>query len=202
VNPVVKIQMRCDGEAWAQEFATFPVRIGREPVCELRLDHSFVSRQHARIDRVGDALVVVDEGSRNGVVCNGQRLKPHTPVPLGDGSEIRIKRFVARVRVGEPTAFVDPVAMLSHEPTQLAERTSPNIDLLLEGLIQDGAAAPNPSDAAPGPETAPPSVARLLVGGPAIRVRRLLVAGLLRVWALATRCLRRTLGASSSPGAR
>jgi pSer/pThr/pTyr-binding forkhead associated (FHA) protein len=49
-----------------------------------------VSRQHARVVRSGDALVLEDLGSTNGTYLNGQRLT--RPVAAEIGGSIRIGR--------------------------------------------------------------------------------------------------------------
>lgn len=45
--------------------------IGRDPSCDLKLEHPAVSRLHARIELAGDGLVsLLDTESRNGVFLN------------------------------------------------------------------------------------------------------------------------------------
>lgn len=67
------------------------VRIGRDPNSDLCLDMRQVSWRHARIVRNGDReFLVEDLESYNSTYLDGQRLAPHTPVPLGDGSRLRI----------------------------------------------------------------------------------------------------------------
>lgn len=48
--------------------------IGRSRDAELHLDVDGVSRKHARITRVGQALSLVDLGSKNGTFVNGARI--------------------------------------------------------------------------------------------------------------------------------
>ena len=49
--------------------------IGRSRECDIRLADPNVSRQHAEIRREGDAFLVVDLDSTNGVEVNGRRAK-------------------------------------------------------------------------------------------------------------------------------
>lgn len=51
------------------------VVVGRDKGCQVRLDHSSISRQHARL-RIGKACSLIDLGSRNGTVFHGERLTP------------------------------------------------------------------------------------------------------------------------------
>ncbi len=63
--------------------------LGRDPEGRVVLDHSSVSRRHARIsiDGTGGA-VLEDLGSRNGTYLRGKRLTG--AAPLADGDEIRL----------------------------------------------------------------------------------------------------------------
>lgn len=64
------------------------VKIGRDPTCDLRLDHPTVSRQHARLDAQGNQHVLWDLGSTNGTFVNGQPIQ-RLVLPMG-----------ARVQIG------------------------------------------------------------------------------------------------------
>ena len=56
-----------------------------------------VSRQHAKIQRMDDTLMLVDLESTNGTYLNGQRLQPHQPRMLRDGDEVRLGHLVMHV---------------------------------------------------------------------------------------------------------
>jgi DNA-binding NtrC family response regulator len=58
-----------------------------------------VSRQHARIRRAGDALVIEDQGSRNGVQVNGARVLQG---PLAPGDEVRLGPVLLRLEEVPP----------------------------------------------------------------------------------------------------
>ncbi len=48
--------------------------IGRNELCDLRIDHDWISRQHATLLRNGQTTIIVDLKSRNGTMVNGQRV--------------------------------------------------------------------------------------------------------------------------------
>lgn len=58
--------------------------IGRSTSCQLSLDDPLVSRTHARLTVSGDAVVLEDLGSRNGVQVNGQRVDGQRTLLHGD----------------------------------------------------------------------------------------------------------------------
>jgi pSer/pThr/pTyr-binding forkhead associated (FHA) protein len=66
--------------------------IGRAPECELALDDTYVSQQHARIFGKDDTWFVEDLGSTNGTYVNEQKLAVPATVRAGD-----------RIRVGQTT---------------------------------------------------------------------------------------------------
>jgi pSer/pThr/pTyr-binding forkhead associated (FHA) protein len=70
--------------------------IGRSVECELRLDDTYVSQQHARIfDRSGN-WYVEDLGSTNGTFVNEQKLV--APAMLTPGDKIRVGRTLVELR--------------------------------------------------------------------------------------------------------
>jgi pSer/pThr/pTyr-binding forkhead associated (FHA) protein len=63
--------------------------IGRDPSCEIRVDDTYASHQHARIFGKNGHWYVEDLGSTNGTFVNDQRLGAPAQVEAGD-----------RIRVG------------------------------------------------------------------------------------------------------
>ncbi|MEU3460975.1 DUF1707 and FHA domain-containing protein [Streptomyces sp. NPDC006733] len=61
-----------------------PLRIGRAPVCDLRLGHDSVSRTHAELRYQDDAWLLSDLGSLNGTHVNGLRITGTVRVHPGD----------------------------------------------------------------------------------------------------------------------
>ncbi len=100
VEPILEIEAVSGGAAEMYTFSEFPIRIGRDPVCELHLPLPFVSRRHARIERgEGGGFVLVDEGGQNGVAIGGVRLEREARVELVDGIAFAISTWAATVRV-------------------------------------------------------------------------------------------------------
>jgi two-component system response regulator AtoC len=65
------------------------LKIGRDAICDVRVDDASVSRHHATL-RVGSKLQLIDLGSRNGTLIGDRRITPHTPVEISLGDAIRI----------------------------------------------------------------------------------------------------------------
>ena len=61
--------------------------VGRDADVDVRLDHTTVSRRHARIVVTAEDARVEDLGSKNGTFVGGTRLT--APMPLADGDEVR-----------------------------------------------------------------------------------------------------------------
>jgi hypothetical protein len=87
-NPVA-VMVHVDGAAKprAMYLATNTV-IGRAAECDLRLDDTFVSQEHARIFAKDGSWYVEDLGSTNGTFVNEQRLA--APAMLTTGDRIRV----------------------------------------------------------------------------------------------------------------
>ena len=71
-----------------------PVTIGRDPSCTIRLQSPYVSRLHARIEARDGKVVIVDLGSHNGVLLNGQRIERRATLRPGDQIGIADARLV------------------------------------------------------------------------------------------------------------
>jgi pSer/pThr/pTyr-binding forkhead associated (FHA) protein len=70
--------------------------VGRAPECELRIDDTYVSQQHARIFGKNGSWYVEDLGSTNGTFVNEQRLA--APAMLQPGDKIRVGTTVMELR--------------------------------------------------------------------------------------------------------
>lgn len=94
--------------------------IGRDATCDVILDSHFVSRRHARIEIVRNEYVLVDEGSRNGILLNGKRVGKSSRLQPGD--EVRIAEFIIFYRLpgdGESTRLWD-ASMLNADGESIA----------------------------------------------------------------------------------
>ncbi len=70
--------------------------IGRSASCDLTLDDTFVSSQHARVAKTDGGLVVSDLGSTNGTYVD--REKVTTPIQVSRGARLQIGSTVMEVR--------------------------------------------------------------------------------------------------------
>ena len=70
--------------------------IGRGVECELRLDDTYVSQQHARIFDRGGNWYVEDLGSTNGTFVNEQKLA--APAMLQPGDKVRVGQTIMELR--------------------------------------------------------------------------------------------------------
>lgn len=66
------------------------IRIGRHPEAHVLLDDVTVSRRHALLTVLEDAVVLTDQASLNGTYVAGERVDSHV---LADGDEVQIGRF-------------------------------------------------------------------------------------------------------------
>lgn len=64
--------------------------IGRHPESDIFLDDVTVSRRHAEVHRVGDAVLLNDAGSLNGTYLNRTRIESGS---LRSGDEVQIGKF-------------------------------------------------------------------------------------------------------------
>jgi pSer/pThr/pTyr-binding forkhead associated (FHA) protein len=104
-------------------FADFPVRIGRDETCELRLNHRRASRHHARIECVAGGLLVVDEGSLNGVLVNDVRIKPGAPAALSADARLALGPVTVMVHLLPPEPATPTGTSTPHVPTR-GDRTT------------------------------------------------------------------------------
>ena len=65
-----------------------PLRIGRDPNNEVVLADDGVSRRHARIERHGSRVVLMDVGSRNGTLLNDRELSGVAELATGDRVQV------------------------------------------------------------------------------------------------------------------
>jgi pSer/pThr/pTyr-binding forkhead associated (FHA) protein len=85
-----KVVFPLDGEA---------LEVGRDEDVAIRLDEPLVSRRHARLEKRGEAWVVVDLGSTNFTRVNGQRVLRERELSHGD--ELRLGRATCRFLAGQ-----------------------------------------------------------------------------------------------------
>src|SRR3954447_23222686 len=75
--------------------------VGRHEECDIQLNSRKVSRKHCVIAQVGEAIVVRDLGSTNGIRINGVRIDDGT---LRSGDELTIGNFRYKVQFDDRQA--------------------------------------------------------------------------------------------------
>jgi len=89
---MIRLRIREGERARDVELEADRVRFGRLPECEVRLESTGVSREHAELFRERGAWRVRDLGSRNGTHVNGERVEDRAVV---EGDEIALAEDVA-----------------------------------------------------------------------------------------------------------
>lgn len=76
-------------------------RIGRDPECDIHIDHPSVSRKHASLQT--QPLALTDLGSRNGTSIEGRAIRPREECALEAGRPFKVGSVVCRITtlVGE-----------------------------------------------------------------------------------------------------
>jgi ABC transport system ATP-binding/permease protein len=90
--------------------------IGRGYDNHLAINQPFVSRYHARIERVPLGYTITDLGSANGTKVNEQKAEPQMPVLLSDGDRIKIGALTVYFLMSKDPEALTPSAP-STEPT-------------------------------------------------------------------------------------
>ncbi len=94
----IQVEDATTHEASTYAFAESPVRIGRNPLNDLVLDHPFVSRFHGVVRFDDRGTYYVDVGSSVGSELDGLRVPNRTEHPVGPQNEVRIGNL--RLRCG------------------------------------------------------------------------------------------------------
>jgi len=93
--PILKLLADFDGDSREYEFSIPELVIGRDQACDLFLDASTVSAEHARLSYHHQKWWVEDLQSRNGTLLN---LSPvSTPSILVSGDELQLGQFMLKV---------------------------------------------------------------------------------------------------------
>ncbi|HWQ12485.1 MAG TPA: FHA domain-containing protein, partial [Roseiflexaceae bacterium] len=97
-SAVARLLITSPRGSWEQKLDRTPLRIGRRdprqhhyPELDLaEHDRGIASRNHAVINRSGDAYTITDVGSTNGTLLNGRLVPQHQPQRLRPGDRIKI----------------------------------------------------------------------------------------------------------------
>ena len=91
------------GSALAVRLRNGQAIVGRGDAADVRLADPLVSRRHALVRAIGGGLELLDYGSANGVLVNGQRVEADRPWRLQDGNELRLGAYSYRFSTALPT---------------------------------------------------------------------------------------------------
>ena len=140
--------------------------VGRDPHNDISISDPQISRQHARIVRRGDQMVIEDVGSTNGTYVNGMRLSgPHT---LASGDVIGLGDVVTLTYHGMSPSATEPLAgratiPLERQPRYEAPPAPPAYEPAPAPAYTPTPSVPPAYAAAPtpAPEPAPPKKRRV-----------------------------------------
>ncbi|MFN8477453.1 MAG: FHA domain-containing protein [Kouleothrix sp.] len=85
-----RLVIQDEGQTRDVPLGSQPLALGRATTNDIVLVSRFVSARHARIEPHGAAHQLVDIGSTNGLLFEGRRLPPNSPLLLSDGMVLRI----------------------------------------------------------------------------------------------------------------
>lgn len=121
---MLDIEMTFEDSGVRRQIAPTPVLIGRGAQCGLRIVNWRVGRQHARLLRQDDDIVLEDLGTLAGTLVNGARVVRHAPVLPDDDILIgpcRLRvRWVAPDDAAPAQAFAVAVAPASSDAAVVA----------------------------------------------------------------------------------
>lgn len=133
-------------EAGPLRISDFPCVIGRSRDCGLRLNLDRISRNHLRLERAGDGILVEDLNSTNGTFINNERLSLPTALHPGDTLHLADYAFRLAVEEGERSAwqragrpetlFGQTIAGFTGDPTGFPVQAPQLYELLNEALIE------------------------------------------------------------------
>ena len=139
--------------------------IGRSSSCDIDLNHTSVSRKHARIEEVDGAFNVLDLGSRNGTKVNGidlpqAQLQPGDVLFIGE-VQLRFDIMVTPADAAPPPPDAHSAETMAYTPadgTSARPLTLEDIAaaLALSILLEDRAAVPRTVPLSPQIETLQP----------------------------------------------
>lgn len=116
-----------------------PIVIGRDPTADIRLDSAYISRQHAKIERLGGYWYIIDLYSKNGVYRNMNRIQPGKQVLLQHRDQVQIGS-VSAFEFHDPERTVRQSEM---QPLAPGLRLDPNNrDVFIQGERLEPALSP------------------------------------------------------------
>jgi pSer/pThr/pTyr-binding forkhead associated (FHA) protein len=116
-----------------------------------------VSRRHSMVRYANEGLEILDLGSANGTVVNGQRLEPHHPLRLHDGDKMVLGQIVIQVHFQKPAAVAEPAVPreVKEEKPPIMEPAKAEVEQIKPPAEVKPAPAPSEVKPAPAAETVP-----------------------------------------------
>ncbi len=108
--------------------------VGRDPHCEIVIDDSTVSRQHAKFEVTPESVRLVDLGSKNGTFVNGVRVPDAHLIRPGD--LLGFGKVIAVIG-SRPTAAPKAMATAAADWTLIDNRTRSFDSVDVRGLLQE-----------------------------------------------------------------
>jgi two-component system, NtrC family, response regulator AtoC len=121
--------------------------LGRDPDCDLKLDHPRISRRHAKLIASGGGVRIEDLGSTNGLKVGGAQFARGASVPLLVGDSVRLGPYTLILLSNQPATSNDGAvraAVVIRDPslrgkTELLERISRHdVGVLIRGETGTG----------------------------------------------------------------
>lgn len=73
------------------------IMIGRDKCCNFQIDDPLISRKHAHIEIISNAVYIKDLGSTNATYVNNNPLKPNEQKRLRRGDVIKIGKTLIKI---------------------------------------------------------------------------------------------------------
>ncbi|HZU12847.1 MAG TPA: FHA domain-containing protein [Chloroflexota bacterium] len=118
--------------------------IGRLESCQISVPDKSVSREHARVVRLGDRYVVRDLGSTNGTLVNGRRISGDVPLRPGDMVTVGSVEFLFEQQEPPLQEREEVPAMQEEETTLMVPESD---DGGLDSLEREYPGEPSPAPA-------------------------------------------------------
>lgn len=98
-RPLLRFQIQTPGETFRDiTVQSQIIKIGRADSCHVQLSDERTSRMHSVIEVTNEGPVIIDLGTREGTVVNGERITKHT---LKSGDRLRLGATAITVTFGE-----------------------------------------------------------------------------------------------------
>ena len=96
--PPLWLWVETEGDTRPLQFGGQAIAIGRDPLCDMILDNSSVSAQHARLTYRQGQWWLEDMRSTNGTYLNQEAVVE--PVVITSGDELRCGQVILRLKIG------------------------------------------------------------------------------------------------------